>query len=266
MEIPGETTMFEVINLQAKWRNSDSLVFSDVNFQLPENSITALCGINGSGKSTLLSVMAGIIPENLETEGKILLNGKEILGQNPKQTAKQISFLVQNENNVWDISVRNLVEAGRYVHQKWYEVNSESDEKAVDEAIRSMNLQKIQHKSIFNISGGELQRARIARALAQETPYIFLDEPLASLDLHYQKELISILNDLCKNKKTVFLSIHDINLAADCAQQIIMIKSNGSGILKGTPEELMTKANLSEIFDCPLEIYEHPITGKPQIW
>ena len=78
--------------------------------------------------------------------------------------------------------------------------------------------------------------------------------------------MISILNNLCKNGKTVFLSIHDINLAAACAQQIVMIKSNSSGILEGTSEELITDRNLAEVFDCPLEIYRHPITGKLQVW
>lgn len=259
--------MFKVVNLCAEWQKSqDQQVFSNISFTVKENSITALCGINGIGKSTLLSLMAGIKPEGLRVSGKILLDNKNILLQKPKENARMISYLIQNEKCIWDISVRKLVETGRYVHQKWYETVTSEDEKIIDYAIYAMNLQNIQDKNVNSVSGGEFQRARIARALAQQTPYIFLDEPLASLDLRYQKDLISILNNLCKNGKTVFLSIHDINLAAACAQQIVMMKSNGSGILEGTPEELITDRNLAEVFDCPLEIYRHPITGKLQVW
>lgn len=259
--------MFKVVNLCAEWQKSQEWqVFSNISFNVKENSITALCGINGIGKSTLLSLMAGIKPEGLRVSGKILLDNKNILLQKPKENARMISYLIQNEKCIWDISVRKLVETGRYVHQKWYETVTSEDEKIIDDAIYAMNLQNIQDKNVNTVSGGEFQRARIARALAQQTPYIFLDEPLASLDLRYQKDLISILNNLCRNGKTVFLSIHDINLAAACAQQIVMMKSNGSGILEGTPEELITERNLAEVFDCPLEIYRHPITGKLQVW
>lgn len=259
--------MFKVIDLCAGWQKShDPQVFSNISFTVKENAITALCGINGIGKSTLLSLMAGIKPEGLRVSGKILLDDKNILLQKPKENARMISYLVQNENCVWDISVRKLVETGRYVHQKWYETVTSEDEKIIDDAIYAMNLQNIQNKNVNTISGGEFQRARIARALAQQTPYIFLDEPLASLDLRYQKDLISIFNDLCRNGKTVFLSIHDINLATSCAHHIVMMKSNSSGILEGTPEELITNGNLAETFDCPLEIFRHPITGKLQVW
>lgn len=262
--------MFEVKNLSAEWKNktgnSQSQVFSNITFSLPENSLTALCGINGSGKSTLLSVMAGIPSSSLSVIGDVILNGQKIQSQSIKERAKQISLLVQNEVNVWNISARKLVENGRFIHQKWYENQSAEDDKIVDEAIKSLGLWNLQNRTISNLSGGELQRFRIARSLAQGTPYIFLDEPLAGLDLNHQKELINLLKQLCKNGKTVCLSIHDLNLASMCADNLILMKKNREGVFQGNSNDMIKNEILFEVFGCNFEIFAHPVSGAKQIW
>lgn len=260
--------MFEVKNLSAEWKNKsgNSKVFSNVSFTLPEKTLTVLCGINGSGKSTLLSVMAGIAPVELSVSGNILLDSQDMQNQPVKERAKKISMLVQNEINAWDITARKLVENGRFVYQKWYENQSAEDDKIVDEAIQSLGLGNLQNRPISKLSGGELQRFRIARSLAQKTPYIFLDEPLAGLDLNYQKELINLLKELCKSGKTICLSIHDINLASMCADNMILMKKNRSGILQGTSEQMMNNEILFEIFGTEFKIFQHPISGVKQIW
>lgn len=260
--------MFEVRNLSAKWKNKslNSKVFSNVSFMLPENSLTALCGINGSGKSTLLSVMAGINPTGLIFSGDVILDELNLQTISVKERAKKISMLVQNETNVWEISARKLVENGRFVHQRWYETQSDEDNKIVDEVIKSLGLWDLQYRPISNLSGGELQRFRIARALVQETSYIFLDEPLAGLDLNYQKELINLLKQLCRKGKTICLSIHDINLASISADNLILMKKDRSGIFQGKPDQMLNNEILLEVFGCNFEIFTHPVSGAKQIW
>ncbi len=260
--------MFEVKNLSAAWKNKkgNSTVFSNISFTLPEGQITALCGVNGSGKSTLLSIMAGIIPGTLQVDGRVMLGGREILTQSAKEKAKQLSFLVQNETNAWEITARKLVENGRYAHQKWYENQTAEDSKIVDEVLEALDLTQMQNRPISKLSGGELQRFRIARSLAQQTPYIFLDEPLAGLDLNFQKELLQLLKELCQQGKTICISIHNINLATTYADNIIFLKKDRSGIILGTPAQTITPENIEEIYGKGFEIYTHPITGAIQVW
>lgn len=260
--------MFEVKNLNVNWKTKKSIspVFSNVTFTLPENQLTTLCGVNGSGKSTLLSIMAGIIPETLQVDGGVLLGGVEVLNQPVKERAKKIAFLIQNETNAWDITARKLVENGRFTYQKWYENQTANDIKIVDDAIKALNLTELENRPIANLSGGELQRFRIARALAQETPFIFLDEPLAGLDLNFQKELMQILKSLCNKGKTICISIHDINLASTFSDNMLLLKKDRSGIIQGTPKEILSPSTVKDVFGSGFELYNHPVTGAIQLW
>jgi len=259
--------MFEVRNLSSCWNlKSDKPVFSNLNFILPQNELTALCGINGCGKSTLLSAMAGIVPPNLKLEGQVLVDGKNFLEQKARENARQVSFLIQNENNVWDITVEKLIEGGRFVHQKWYENNSDYDNQIIDSAISALHLEALRNRPISTLSGGEVQRARIARSIVQETPYILLDEPLAGLDLNFQKDLLLLLKDLCKKGKTIFLSIHDINFASIYADNMILLKQDRTGFFSGKPDEMMREEILTQVFGISYQIYTHPVTGSRQIF
>lgn len=257
--------MFEVKNLSSAWKTTASEVFSNVTFALPQGKLTALCGVNGCGKSTLLSVMAGIPPVDLKVEGTVTVGSDQILNQKAKDRAKNVAFLVQNETHAWEITGRRLVENGRFVHQKWYENTTEKDSQIVDKVIAQLALTDLQNRPISNLSGGELQRFRIARALAQETPYILLDEPLAGLDLNYQKELMQLLQQLCAQGKTICISIHDVNMAATYAHQMILMKKDRKGIFQGPPEEMFTPEVIEQTFGEGFKIFTHPVTGKVQI-
>lgn len=265
--------MINIQNLSASFQNTP--VFSNLNFSLPENSITALCGINGSGKSTLLSLMAGIIPDSLCTQGNIFIDGQDILlqkhGKNTPCTknAGKISFLEQNEKNFWDITVRELVSDGRFIHRKWHQhflPLNKTDSFFIEQALSFLSLQKMQDRRISTLSGGEFQRVRIARSLAQQTKYIFLDEPLTALDITFQKELLNILKQLCTQGKTICLSIHDLNFASNYADSLLMLRQDGNGIFSGTPDELLQKHILSQVYGTDFSIFLHPVTQKKQIW
>lgn len=256
--------MLEIKNLSASYGTKK--IFSNLSFALPENKITALCGINGSGKSTLLSLATGIIPLGLEKTGSIFIDKSEVFKNTPKENAKKISLLVQNETNIWDITVEQLISDGRFVHRKWFSDTKTIDEKAIYSSINALGLNNLRNRNIRSLSGGEYQRVRIARSIAQETPYIFLDEPLNALDVNHQKELMELLKNLCTKGKTIFLSIHDINIASIYANNIVMLHKDNLNFSMGTPNEIMTDTILEKAFGTKFQIFNHPITGAKQIF
>lgn len=256
--------MLKVENLCASYKNNK--VFSNLNFEIKDCEITALCGMNGSGKSTALSLLAGIVPEGLKVDGRVLMNEKKLLECKAKTNAKNISYLVQNEFNIWNITVEQLVSDGRFIHHKWYEDYESCDKNLIQETLKLLALYELKDRNIKSISGGEFQRARIARSLVQETDIIIMDEPLTALDINHQKELMSILKELCKKGKTIILSIHDINIAAIYADKIALMKKDRNGIIIGCEKEVLTKENLLEVYGTNFQIYNHPITGAVQIF
>lgn len=274
--------MFKIQNLSAKYGNKT--VFSNIDFELPEHSLTALCGINGCGKSTLLSLMAGIKPDGLSTDGSILLSdadspsqplkiiSNDLRAQSAKIISKNISLLVQNETHAWDISVRDFIFDGRFTHHTWLDGvfgshnTLQNDNEILEKAVSALKLQNLLQRLVSTLSGGELQRVRIARSLVQQTKYLFLDEPLNALDINHQKELIDLLKELCTQGKTVCLSIHDINLACLTADTILMMKKDRSGCIFGSVSQLINNDVLPQIFGSSFQIFSHPITGTPQIW
>lgn len=263
-----EQKVFEVNDLCGAWKNKSGSkipVFSNVSFCLKQKGINALCGINGSGKSTLLSVLSGIAPDNLDFAGCVKIDDSNLKDLSVKERARKISFLVQKEENAWDITGRKLVENGRFVYEKWYAGLSKNDVCIVDQVINLLGLNELENKKLSQMSGGEVQRFRIARCLAQETDYIFLDEPLTGLDLNHQKELIDLLKQLCNQGKTVLLSIHDVNLAARCADNLLFLKKDRAGIYTGPAKDLMQPSVIEEVFGNGFQLYSHPVSGVNQI-
>ena len=143
---------------------------------------------------------------------------------------------------------------------------SQADDKRAELNEVQSQMQKMQDRRISTLSGGEFQRVRIARSLAQQTKYIFLDEPLTALDITFQKELLNILKQLCTQGKTICLSIHDLNFASNYADSLLMLRQDGNGIFSGTPDELLQKHILSQVYGTDFSIFLHPVTQKKQIW
>ncbi|MBP5696244.1 MAG: ABC transporter ATP-binding protein, partial [Treponema sp.] len=154
--------MIEVKNLSAAYDGVP--VFQNINFTLNDGSFTALCGKNGSGKSTLLLLMAGIIPAGLKYSGEILINGKNIFTIKRQDAAQNVSLLLQSETPAWNISVRQFIETGLYSYGRLPQAECT---RAVDEALEKIGITAFADKRLFNISGGEFQKCRLARCFAQ---------------------------------------------------------------------------------------------------
>ena len=251
--------MIEVKNLTAFYEKSERTIFDNISFKLTNDSLSALCGKNGSGKSTLLLLMAGIVPAGLKVSGDILIDGRSVFKMKRTEAAKNISLLLQNETPVWNLTVRQFVETGLYSFGKQPRDVADG---AVDKALASLGILDFADKLIFNISGGEFQKCRLARCLIQKSPAMLFDEPAENLDMPFQMQFLSKIRELSENK-TILFSIHDINTAALFANDFLLL-SKGK-IIQATRDEIFKPEILSEAFDSKVTIFQHPIENIPQV-
>ncbi|MDY0278072.1 MAG: ATP-binding cassette domain-containing protein [Acholeplasma sp.] len=219
-------------------------ILYDVDLKIKENKITALIGANGAGKSTLLSVISRLLEP---ISGEIFIDNVDISKMKSIEIAKIIAVLKQTNQINLRLTVRELVTFGRFPHSKG-RLNNEDIEK-IEEAIKYLKLKDIEDMYIDELSGGQKQRAYIAMILAQDTKYIFLDEPLNNLDMKYAVEMMTILQNLVKDyNKTIVIVMHDINFAAAFCDYIVAMK-DGRIIKEGTVDEMMDKKILDHVFD-----------------
>ena len=241
--------MIEIQHISQAYGSYD--VLKDVSLNIQENKITALIGANGAGKTTLLNVAANLIPAK---GGQVLLDGVNIQELKNVEIAKKIAVLKQTQHLSMRITIRELIAFGRYPHCKG-RLRS-GDEEKIREAISYMDLQDIENKFIDELSGGQRQRAYIAMILAQDTKYIFLDEPLNNLDIKYSVEMMQILQRLVPElNKTGIIVLHDINFAAAFADQIVAMR-NGMLISEGEARSIIDQGTLQEVFDYNFHIVE----------
>lgn len=241
--------MIEIKNItQAYGKNR---ILEDVSLTIRDKQITALVGANGAGKSTLLGVITRLVPA---LSGEVLLDGENLKNIKSRDVAKKIAILKQTQQLSIRISINDLVEFGRFPHCGGN--LKDIDKQKVDEAIRYMDLQSIRDKYIGELSGGQRQRAFIAMILTQDTPYIFLDEPLNNLDIKYSVEMMKIISNLTEDLgKTVVVVLHDINFAAAYSDHIVAMK-DGQIIREGRADEMVTKEIMDNIFDHDFHIIE----------
>ena len=214
--------MIEIKNISQAY--GDFKVLNDVNLKIQEHKITALIGANGAGKSTLLGVLSRLLSP---TKGEVYLDGIDIQTMKSSEIAKKLAILKQTNQQTIRITIRDLVSFGRFPHSKGR--LSKIDSEKIEEALAYMNVKDIEHKYLDELSGGQRQRAYIAMILAQDTKYIFLDEPLNNLDMRYAVEMMTILQKMVKElNKTIVVVMHDINFAAAFADYIIAMKDGKS--------------------------------------
>jgi iron complex transport system ATP-binding protein len=238
-------------------------VLSDISFDVQPGEILALIGPNGAGKSTLIRAISGVIP--IES-GKITANGQDLSELSVGQRAKILSVVPQARQLGGAYSVEQAVMMGRTPYLNWLGKESEADKAAVKLALKQTSLEKFADRPIAQLSGGEQQRVLLARALAQSTPALLLDEPTNHLDLQHQTNLLSIVKRLAKEEKlTVLVAMHDLNLVSFFADKVALLE-NGSMECLGTPQEVIQAENISAVYNTPVEIVNHPVTGAPIIF
>ena len=237
-----------------------NIVIPAMDVQIPGGNMTSIIGPNGCGKSTLLKALSRMTPVR---EGHVFLDGSQIAKMSTVEVAKKMAILPQGPQAPGGLTVKELVSYGRYPHQRGFGRLKKEDHEAVDWALSITDMEGLAGRDMDALSGGQRQRAWIAMALAQDTPLILLDEPTTYLDMTHQLEVLELLEDLNKKqKKTIAMVLHDLNLAARFSDWMIAMRS-GRVLYKGTPEEIMTKKTLADVFSLDASISRHPWTGKP---
>jgi len=219
-------------------------ILKGINFSATQGEMVALIGCNGIGKSTLLRTLAGF--QNYFS-GKIKINNNELSQVGAKEMARIMSFVSTENIRVANMTVFDLVAFGRFPYTNWMGRLTENDRREVDEAIEKVGLRGFENRQITRISDGERQRAMIARAVAQDTPVIFLDEPTAFLDVSNKYEIFHLLQVLTKERgKTIVLSTHDLNIALREVDKLWIVTEEGT--FQGAPEDAVLNGWLGQLF------------------
>ncbi|EQK47264.1 MULTISPECIES: iron ABC transporter ATP-binding protein [Paraclostridium] len=241
--------MIQVENLIKKYSNKN--VVDKVSINIEKGKITSFIGPNGAGKSTVLSMITRLMKKD---NGEVLIDGKRLEEWDNKELSKKIAILKQSNNINLKLTIRELVSFGRYPHSEGR--LTKEDEKYIDEAIDFMKLKDIQNKYLDELSGGQRQRAYIAMVIAQNTEYVFLDEPLNNLDMKHSVEMMKVLRNLCDELgKTVVLVMHDINYTSCYSDYIVALK-DGKIANHGKTQDIINKEVLEGIYDMEFDIRE----------
>jgi len=229
-----------------------------ISMDVAHGEVVAILGPNGAGKSTLLRAMTGTLSA---ANGSVKLEGKDIAKIERRELARKIAFVTQTADVAFGFMVRDVVMMGRAPHQGSWMAAREEDERAVDEAMKALDLGDLAKRRVDELSGGEQKRVAIARALAQAPSLLLLDEPGAFLDVRHQLALYDLLVDLAKTKNlAVALTMHDINAAAQYASRVALLKA-GSLVAIGSIDDVLTYRRLRETFDADLYCGVNDVNG-----
>ena len=242
------------------------LILSDINVEFHPGEFNMILGPNGSGKSSFLKIFSG---EVNHFEGTVLYANRKIRDIKKEELAKIRAVMSQQPELNFPLMVDEVVMMGRYPH---FSFNPNKKDVAIcDEVMERMNLQAFMDRNYLTLSGGEKQRVQYARVLAQiwEKPangcrYLFLDEPLTSLDINYQQEFLQIAREFTRNDTVLIAVMHDINLAIQFADKLFFLKE-GELVAQGKPIDILSEALIEKVFDVQTAIINNPVTNSPLV-
>lgn len=230
--------------------------------ELGAGEIVGLVGPNGSGKTTLVRAVTGTVRL---ASGELLFDGQSVSDLSAAALARRIAVVPQTPLLPERFSVLDCVLMGRTPHLRLLESESVADLAIARQAMVATDVWSIADRLIGEISGGERQRVVIARALAQQTPVLLLDEPTAHLDIGHQAVVLAMARGLCRDEgKAVLAIVHDLTLAAQYCDRLIMLH-RGEVVAQGTPDEVITPEVLREVYGTRAAVFPHPETGRPVV-
>ena len=254
--------MIQINNLSFSFASAE--IFNHLNFTVNRGEILSVIGPNGCGKSTLLRLLRG----SLKAQSGEVLWDKVPVGKIPAgEMARKVAIVPQSSAFSFPYKVRELVAMGRYPHRKnLLSFQSKADLQAIEQALVMTDIFPLAERPVTQLSGGELQRVLLARALAQNSSVLFLDEATNHLDIDHRFELTELLLRLNREQQTTIVQIsHDLDLAAAISQRILLLTEHGKIAEIGSPKQVMTAANLQRIFRVDVKVDSNPFTGIPQI-
>jgi len=237
-------------------------IVDGLDLSIPPGRVTVIVGANASGKSTTLRGLARLLrPES----GVVSLDGHDIHSLPGKEVARVVGILPQSPIAPEGITVGDLVGRGRYPHQGWFRQWSAADDAAVTDALMVTSSLDLVERRMEELSGGQQQRVWIAMALAQDPDILLLDEPTTFLDVRHQLDVLDLLTDLNRSRRTtVVMVLHDLNLAARYADELVVM-ADGRIMANGAPGDVLTPELLREAFGLEALVTSDPVCGTPMV-
>ncbi|HXO76258.1 MAG TPA: ABC transporter ATP-binding protein [Puia sp.] len=246
--MPDPTRLLQTRDLQTGYRSGGKKTVTTkgpLRLEVRAGQLICLLGPNGAGKSTLLRTLAGL---HAPLEGRVESNGADVRQLTPVQRARTVSLVLTERVGTHQLTVYSLVALGRYPYSGWMGGLDETDRNAIEWAIEAAGIQTLRDRKLFTLSDGESQKVMIARALAQDTPVLMLDEPTAHLDLPSRIRLMRLLHQLAhQTNKGILLSTHELELALQVADEVWLLQ-NTATFHRGAPEDLVLNGAFEEAF------------------
>ncbi len=238
-------------------KKEKTIIASDINIELHQGELIGLVGANGIGKSTLLRTLTRV---QKPISGNILIESKSIDDFSALKLAKVLSLVLTEHNFSKNLTVFELIALGRQPYTNWIGNLSINDKNIVTRVMQQTSIESLQHKKCYELSDGQLQKVMIARALAQDTSLIILDEPTTHLDMYHKAYILNLLKTLANDTgKTILFSSHEIDLAIQLCDTLIVM--TGSDVISGTPKQLIEKGSFNELFPKDLIVFDEQTQG-----
>ena len=247
-------------HLTVRYPGAERPALEDVSFDAPPGSLLAVTGPNGSGKTTLLRALLGTLPPSA---GEAIVDGRPVKQWGREALARMIGVVPQREETVFPLRGRDMVMLGRYARLGPVAAAGATDREAVERALARCDALAFADRRVDQLSGGEWQRIRLARAIAQEPRVLILDEPTASLDVRHEMELFELVRELVDGGLTGIVITHELNLAARFADRMLLL-DQGRVVATGSPAGVLTPEILGRVFRWPVAIAPW-IPGVPQV-
>jgi len=235
---------------------------ASVSLSAAPGSVTAVVGPNGSGKSTLVRALLRRVPLQA---GSIRVGDADVALLSQRELAKRVAVVVQREEPVFPIKAREYIALGRTPHAAaWGATGDRHGTAVTDAAIEMADVSTLLDRHTDELSGGEWQRVRLARAIAQESPAIVLDEPTTFLDVAHEMAAFELLAELARNGRTILAVSHQLNLVSRFADHVVLLH-RGVVVASGTPDDVMRASILEQVYEWPLVVSRDPAVGAPTL-
>ena len=253
--------MIEFVDVAVRYPRADTDALASITLEARRGALTAIVGPNGSGKSTLVRALIGRIAL---ARGAIRIDGAGTTEIDGAELARRVAVITQREELAFPLLVAEYVSLGRFPHLGIWHAAEQRDRRAVDESIAAAGVSALRDRRIDALSGGEWQRVRLARALAQGGDALVLDEPTAFLDVGHEMSVFELLHRLARAGKAVLLVSHQLNLVARFADDMVLLH-RGRVAASGAPDEVMQAEILERVYEWPLVVTHDPAVGAPAL-
>lgn len=253
--------MIEIRDLVLRYPRAPRAAVEGVSIVAAAGAITAVVGPNGSGKS---SIVRALLRRLDPVAGELRLDGVALHELEPRETARRMAVVPQREAPAFPALVGDVVALGRYPHGRGFAPLGDDDRRAIDAALDTAGVRELRDRSTEQLSGGEWQRVRIARALAQDAPNLVLDEPTTFLDVSHEMAVFELLEREARRGRTVLLVSHQLNLVARFADVMVLL-DRGTIAASGPPDEVMRGPVLERVYEWPVVVTRDPAVGAPAL-